>query len=265
MPKNYSNNRLMRAFLIFTLILIFNVNTFAQPNVNKTDSQGRKTGKWLDYHANGKKRYEGTFREGYEIGTFRYYNGLGQLVSELMYSQKGAYADAKMFYNNGIVKAEGRFHNRKKDGVWKYYSRNPHILMKEESYKDGAKDGSWRIYYTHGQLSSEVIWKDGKRDGSWKEFYENGEPKIEAFFKNGKMDGDYTQYAMGRIVVKEGTYVNGNMDGIWYSYNEKGDLIKKQRYTNGFLQQEAFFKDNKLIKLKNHGLTKFNDGFENAE
>ena len=255
----------MRALLILSILLIFNISTFAQSNINKTDEQGRKTGKWMAYHDNGKKRYEGTFREGYEIGTFRFYNGLGNLVSELMYSQKGTYADAKIFYNNGIVKAEGRFHNRKKDGVWKYYSRSPHILTKEESYKDGIKDGRWRVYYPEGQLLSEVFWKDGKRDGSWKEFFKNGDPSIEASFKNGKLEGEYVQFAIGRVVIKEGNYVNGKMDGIWFTYNDKGELVKKDRYSNGFLQQEAFFKDGELQSLKNHTTTKFNDDFENGE
>ncbi len=255
----------MRALIIFIILLVFSMPSFAQPNINKTDEQGRKTGKWLNYHANGKKRYEGTFREGYEIGTFKFYNGLGILASQLMYSQKGTYADAKMFYNNGVVKAEGRFHNRKKDGVWKFYSRSPNLLKKEESYKDGINDGAWRIYYPHGQLSSEVFWKDGKRDGTWKEFFENGEPSLDANFKNGKLDGEYATYFMGNMIAKEGNYVEGSMDGIWFFYNEKGELTKKERHSKGFLQQKATFANGKLVKLENHGFTPFDDDFTNGE
>jgi len=255
----------MRAvfLIIFSFILSFNIN--AQPNVNKLDDQGRKTGKWLSYHPGGKKKYEGTFREGYEIGTFKFWNGNGQLTTELIYSQKGEYADAKMFYNNGLVKAEGRFHNKKKDGLWKFYFKLPHDLQKEESYKDGKKDGVWRIYYRDGKLSSEIYWKDGIRDGSWNDFFENGEPHVEASFKNGVLDGSYTTYFIGTVISKEGEYVNGNMDGIWRIYDERGVLIKKERYHEGFLQEEAFFANGKLTDYKSYSVTKFNNDIKNAE
>jgi antitoxin component YwqK of YwqJK toxin-antitoxin module len=255
----------MRALFLVLFSFILSFNIIAQPNVNKLDDQGRKTGKWLSYYPGGKKKYEGTFKDGYEIGTFKFYNGNGQLISELLYSQKGEYASARMFYTNGIVKAEGRFHNRKKDGVWKYYSKLPHVLYKEESYKDGKKDGPWRVYYPSGKLSSEIYWKNDLRHGSWNDFFENGDPHIEATFENGLLEGTYTAYFVGTIVAKEGEYVNGKMDGIWRIYNEKAELVKKERYSNGFLQEEAFFANGKLIDYKSSTTTKFNDDFKDAE
>ena len=255
----------MRSILIISFLLAWGIGGFAQSKVNQTDAQGRRTGKWVDYHDNGKKRYEGTFKEGYEIGTFRYYNGLGVLVTELFYSQRGEYAEARIYYNDGKIKAEGRFHNRKKDGVWKYYSKSPYYKTKEESYKDGVKDGPWRIFYPDGQLSAEVNWKDGVRDGPWREYFENGEPRIIANFVQGKLHGDYEIYILGNILIKKGQYYHGDMDGIWYYYDDQGYLTKKERWYRGFLQQEAEFKDGKFIKLISHTTKKFNDDFSNPE
>ena len=251
----------MRILSLIIFSLIFNLSTYAQSGLNKKDSQGKKTGKWLAYHPNGKKRYEGNFRDGYEVGTFKFWNGNGQLISELLYSQKGEYAAVRIYYVGGVVKAEGRFHKRKKDGVWKYYKKSPHILFKEESYKDGEKEGPWRVYFRSGKLTSELYWKNGKRDGSWKDFFENGDPHVEANFENGVLQGDYVVYYIGKIVAKEGEYVDGKMNGIWLFYNEKSELVKKERYDHGFLQQVANFEKGKLIEKDNRTRTKFDDDF----
>ncbi|MCK5856196.1 MAG: toxin-antitoxin system YwqK family antitoxin [Bacteroidales bacterium] len=251
----------MRVLSLIIFSLLFNLSSFAQSNVNKKDDQGRKTGKWLDYHPNGKKRYEGNFREGYEIGTFKFWNGNGQLISELLYSQKGENATARIFYSGGVVKAEGNYHKRKKDGVWKYYSKSPHVLKKEESYKNGQKDGAWRIYFRSGKLTSELYWKDDKRHGSWNDFFENGDPHVEALFENGALQGNYVVYYIGNIVAKEGEYVKGKMNGIWFFYNIKSELIRKERYDHGFLQQLAVFENGKLIEKKNHTRTEFDKDF----
>ena len=75
----------MRSLFIIFISVLLSFSVYAQPNVNKTDDQGRKTGKWLSYYPGGKKKYEGDFRDGYEIGTFKYWTGNGILTSELMY------------------------------------------------------------------------------------------------------------------------------------------------------------------------------------
>ena len=251
----------MRVLYLIIFSLVFNLSSFAQAHTNQKDSQGRKTGVWSAYHPNGKKRYEGTFKEGYEVGTFKFWNGNGQLVTELLYSQKGEYASVRVFYIGGIVKAEGYYHNRKKDGLWKYYNKNPHILFKEESYKDGEKNGPWRVYFPNGQLTSELYWKDGIRDGSWKDFFNNGDPHVVGTFKNGKLHGAYKVFFIGNIIEKKGNYVDGKMNGIWYFYNEKSELIRKERYDHGFLQQIAVFKNGQPVEKENRTRTKFDDNF----
>ena len=255
----------MRILSLIIFSLVFNLTSFAQAGINKKDEQGRKTGKWQAFHPNGKMRYEGNFREGYEIGTFKFWNGNGQLVSELLYSQKGEYASARIFYPGGVVKAEGNFHKRKKDGLWKYYSKSPHIIKKEESYKDGIKDGPWRVYFRDGKLTSEIYWKDGKRHGSWTDFFQNGNPHVEATFENGVLVGNYTVYYSSKVVEKEGVYVKGKMNGIWRYYNEESELIRKERYDNGFLQQIAVFEHGKLIEKENRTRTKFDKSFYEGE
>jgi hypothetical protein len=59
--------------LTLTLTLLFGFsleNINAQNDYNKTDNQGRRQGKWIDFHDNGKIRYTGEFKNNEPIGEF---------------------------------------------------------------------------------------------------------------------------------------------------------------------------------------------------
>ena len=61
-------------------------------------------------------------------------------------------------------------------------------LSKEINYTDGKIHGSYKEWYSNGQLSVEYnINKEGKRDGFWREWYENGQLLHEAKYKDGVM------------------------------------------------------------------------------
>ena len=61
-------------------------------------------------------------------------------------------------------------------------------LKKEINYTDGKIHGSYKEWYSNGQLSVEYnLNKQGKRDGVWREWYENGQLLHEAKYKNGVM------------------------------------------------------------------------------
>ena len=63
--------------LTLTLTFLFGFsleNINAQNDYNKTDNQGRRQGKWIDFHDNGKTRYIGEFKNNEPIGEFLYYS-----------------------------------------------------------------------------------------------------------------------------------------------------------------------------------------------
>ncbi len=48
-------------------------------------SRGQEHGKWVGYHTNGEKKYEGTYEQGFQAGKWVYYNASGKKELEEMY------------------------------------------------------------------------------------------------------------------------------------------------------------------------------------
>ena len=241
----------MKNLLLVIMLFAFG---FASGQYNQTDSQGRKTGKWKKVYSNGKTRYEGQFDKGMPYGTFTYYNTNGQITTILKYSKDGHYAECKMYYVKGQLRATGYYHDRKKDSTWLYYSLETQNVVAEENYKDGVKNGVWRIFYNNGQLSSEVFWVNGKKHGTWKEFFPDGTKRLETKYVNDRLDGDYKLYNLNGQVIKQGKYVNGKRDGIWVIFDDRGQKKKVEYINDGWVEKEEFYKNGVLEKTEIHSL-----------
>ena len=76
--------KLTKIFALFLtlLTLLFSENIYAQNNYNKTDKQGRRQGKWIEYHSNGQIRYKGQFKNNEPVGEFLYYSENGSLFAK---------------------------------------------------------------------------------------------------------------------------------------------------------------------------------------
>jgi antitoxin component YwqK of YwqJK toxin-antitoxin module len=113
-------------------------------------------------------------------------------------------------------------------------------IEREENYKNGKREGSWKRWYISGQLESEKNYKDGKKIKQI-EWYENGQVEAEYTLIDGNRDRwNHTFY-----------YDNGQIEYI-------EDLIKKDRevtregvvrswYYNGQLEYEHSYKNGEII------------------
>ncbi len=241
----------MRNISLIIGLILYSAISMAQL-YNNTDAQGRKTGKWQKKYKNGQIKYKGQFEKGYEIGQFIYYYPSGKIQSKLNFTEKGTYVVIKTYYENGVIKASGFYHNRKKHGNWKYYNSETGDLVSEENYSNGIKNGKWIVYYSGNKIASVVNWKNGLRDGEWREYFENGQLKLSANFIEGKMAGSYVTYYLNGQISRKGQYVNGKMDGIWLGFDEKGIKNSYQKYNKGFLEIEKKYKNGKLVYLNDN-------------
>ena len=84
--------------------------------------------------------------------------------------------------------------------------------------ENGKADGSWRDYYTNGQLFSKGNYKAGNMDGLWFTYYNNGQLKTKGNYWDGKKAGAwFTNFSSGRIET-EGNCKNGKLDGPWSNF-----------------------------------------------
>ena len=198
----------MRKNLLALLLFLLTGNlVLSAQDCNKTDKQGRRQGLWMDFYANGQKRYEGTFKNDRCTGEFKYYDEQGNLKAANTFDRSGEKALNKTYDPNGTMIATGYYVNRKKDGEWRYFSReNGKLILVEEN-------------------------KDGKVQGNSTAYFENGVVMMERQFVNDQPEGHAKVYYPSGALKEEGDYHLGNKTGIWKTYSEEGDVISSDNYS----------------------------------
>ena len=97
------------------------------------------------------------------------------------------------YYDNGQLKEEPSYKNRKKHGKWFRYFPDGEISGVRE-FANGKRVGEWVDYYRKDEIAFQGIYKDDKKDGPWIWYYMNrGEPgeegniMSEVEFSNGEL------------------------------------------------------------------------------
>ena len=119
--------------------------------------------------------------------------------------ESGSY---KRFYLNGALREIGQNINDKEDGDWKYFTLNG-TLIKECSYYGANLIGTYREYYTNGQIKVKGV-------------YRQGEGIIKASSINA-ITGARRTYNR-KILNKE--YKTGK----WTYYNSSGKIVKTEQF-----------------------------------
>lgn len=222
----------MYRFLFFLCIFLSAGNAFLQAqDMNRTDSKGRRQGPWTDFYANGQKRYEGQFKNDCCVGEFKYYDEQGNLKAINTFEKSGTRALNKS-YSNGKLIATGYYVNQKKEGEWRYYSKESGKLLLVEGNKEGKVHGTSTVYNTqNGRIAEEAFYVDGQRNGPAKQYYDSGILMMECQYKNDQLDGPAKTYYPSGALKESGVFQLGNKTGVWKTYNEDGDEISTDNYS----------------------------------
>jgi antitoxin component YwqK of YwqJK toxin-antitoxin module len=147
------------------------------PMVFGTIKDGQKDGLWIDWHENGQKKREETFKDGKEISkkSWEYY-GNGQKKGEETYKNDKKDGKWTIWYENGQKWIEGTYEDGKKNGLWTYWYKSGDKVY-EGSYMDGNENKLWRWWYESGQKRLEGSFSSGEEIGQWLFFTINGEQK----------------------------------------------------------------------------------------
>lgn len=217
--------------LLILLVLSY-TQTFGQEISNQLDSNGKKDGIWKGIFENSKRpRYEGTFKNGVEVGTFKYFDDTQAqtVIATRVFSENGKVAQTTFFDQKNNKVSEGKTVNRLKEGVWNYYHKASKQLMKVEHYKNGKLEGLQTIYFPSGKIAEETAYKGGQREGIYKIYTENGFVIEESTFSKNQYDGLAIFRDAGGKMVSKGSFVKNEKYGIWEFY-EVGKLVKKEKY-----------------------------------
>lgn len=197
----------MYKFCYFLTFLI-SVTVFSQENINKLNEKGEKTGVWKKHYDNNNIRYQGQFKNGKEVGVFKFYsvNSSEHPVAIKTFFEESDSVAVQFFTEKGVLQSEGKMIGKLRVGVWKYYHKKNNKLLSVENYLNGKLHGVVKTFYSNGELT-EVLQ-----------------------YKNGVLHGKAKRYSSEKILLEELTYENGKLNGSATFYNTKGELIMSGNY-----------------------------------
>ena len=234
---------LMKKCHIFIILCLLALSSYPQDTINRISEKGLKEGYWRKLDTAGKKIYEGRFSNGMPAGTFQYYYPTGKVKAVSVFSKDGRMARTTTYFPSGKKMAEGNYIDEKRDSIWQFFSEFDGVLLSEETYRNGRKDGVSKTYYAGKGPAEEITYKDGLKEGPWLQYYSDGKIKMRTRNRNDMKEGMMEAFSEMGVLLFKGKYVEGNPDGIWLSYDDKGILIKKETYEKGLLVKSEEFTD----------------------
>ena len=201
-------------------------------NINRYDTQNKKTGVWKKFHKeNGKLKEEATYKNDLLNGYLKEYDLKGRLINAVLYidGEPQLYAEElfnldikKEYHTNGQIKKEGTYDvTGKEHGKFKYFNKQGEIENVE--------------IYDHGVLLAKGMIDDAdRRQGYWEEYYINGELKSKGNYKDGKKIDDWEFYFANKQLQQKGKYLEGEKPtGTWYWYYSGGELLREESFRKG--------------------------------
>ena len=220
---------LKKIFVFIVFIFLANCNAQEKEiNTNQLNANGNRHGLWKGYYEDTKYlKYEGTFNDGKEVGTFTFYDNTKakSIIATRVFQKDGsAYTT---FFKGKFKVSEGLVVNKQYQGLWKTYHFESDQVMMLEQYKDGVLHGKKQVFYMDGDLLEESTYVNGLREGVYKKFARTGKVLEELNYKQGKLSDKAIYRDHQGNIESEGMYRNDLPIGEWKFY-EKGKLVRTE-------------------------------------
>lgn len=228
-------------FILAFLVCFFMSEGAKAQKINQFNENNQRVGVWKKYYPNKRIRYTGRFRNGKEIGVFKFYditNSDHPVIIKTFFEESDSLF--VQFYNlKGQIKSEGILNKRKRVGIWQYFYPDG-TLMSEENYnKKGELHGEQLIYYPDGQVTEFAEYKNGLLHGVTSKYASNGNLIEEITYKFGKENGVAKYFELNGNLKETGVYKEGRRVGKWEYYLDGEIASEKEK------QKKAKFKRKK--------------------
>jgi antitoxin component YwqK of YwqJK toxin-antitoxin module len=221
----------MQMKILILLFLLLPVVALSQ--INQTDSNGLRQGRWQKKQSNGMPMYDGYFKDDKPVGEWKRFHTNGKIKATISYKAGSDTAFTVLYEETGKKMAEGVFLNELKAGPWKYFSENK--VVAEENFDKGIKNGKSRKFYSTGEVCEETDWVNGKQEGNYQVFFKNGKPFFQCKMLNNQRNGLCLSYFDNGRLELEAAYKNDLRDGEWKYYDREGKYLYSLFFDNGRL------------------------------
>jgi len=227
-------------FILLFFACFFTSEDFNGQKINQVNANNQRVGVWKKYYSNKRIRYVGQFRNGKEIGVFKFYDITSSrhpvIIKKFYENSDSLYV--QFFTLKGKIETEGVLKGRKRVGNWKYFYPDG-IIMSEENYKNGKLHGSQIIYYQDGQVTEFATYKNGLLNGIVSKYSNKGVLIEEVTYENGALNGLAKYFELDGVLKETGNYKNGLRVGNWEYYMDGEVASEKEiRKKNTFSRKK---------------------------
>lgn len=131
----------------------------------------------------GKIDHVESYKNGLLDGESAWYLRTGKILLLESYSKGKLNGEQKSYYEDGKLKSIVKYTNGRIDGVVAYDKNSK--IKHESIFKNGT--GTWKFYWSNGNLSEEGQYISWKKDGVWKKYREDGSLDIVRTYSNGRL------------------------------------------------------------------------------
>jgi len=222
------------AAIYIVLLSLFPFIFMQGQEINRSDQDGKKQGRWTKNYPNGKVMYDGFFKHDKPEGEFRRYYEEGALKSLLVFSNNGTEAKAVLYYLNGLTASSGNYINQLKEGKWKFYSFTvKDLLISEAEYKGDKLNGLMINYYPDGKVAEKIMYGNNLKHGECLKYYPDGTLTLRTNYENGKINGRFEAFYENGKPEMTGQYKDNLREGPWVIYRNDGSQRFATEYTAG--------------------------------
>lgn len=232
-PASKNKPNVMKKVLLTLVLFAFAafVGGSALTAQNLVDQQGRRQGHWVKTDKDGSKIFEGNFKDGFEIDTFRYFYPDGSLRILNVFAPGTRRCSHQAYDKQGRMLAKGFYNQKNRDGRWEFFDEEGR-MVKYANYRMGVLEGEQVIFTSKGDTAEVSHWRDNQRHGRWwKRIGLKG--FITATYKDGGIEGRLEERDDEQRLVREATYADGLCHGFC-NYYEEGVLSVKEQWSRGF-------------------------------
>jgi len=195
---------------------------------------GLPFGDHIQFHSNERKSYHVHFRDGNKHGKEKWFDSHGKLSGEREYNYGKKMGRHWKKHPNGTMAYLSTFDKKGnlKESV-REFDEQGQLIAEYYELSDDKLDGSYKTWYSSGQIKAELNYDKGESEGKQREYFESGNPSLTAFYRNHQKEGEFKQWHEEDKLAFQGTYRDGKEDGAFLEWYSSGQLKVRKTFKMG--------------------------------